>query len=440
VKPVHVWVLALTDRVPALKTTTPISPTTTPPAAALDAAHLGYRWVMLTGVWLIYCSFGVTVASIAPLVPEITRDLDMSYGAMGMVLGAWPFVYIGASLPCGMLLDRIGPAKGLFLAALLMALSGGLRGLAEGQLTLVLAVAVFGLGGPMISIGAPKLIALLFEGRERGLAMGIYITGPGMGGVASMALTNSVMMPALDNDWRLVVTAYAGFTILAGLIWILISLHPAARAMEARLAAEPQGNILQTFGRLASIPTVRIVLVMSIGIFFFNHGLNNWLPELLHSKGLEIATAGFWAAIPTGVSVLAALTIPRLATPERRLKVLALLIAGGAITTVLLHLEPGPVLATGLILQGLARGAMMTVALLMLVEIPGVGAKRAGTAGGLFFTAAEIGGVSGPLVIGLLHDATGGFTAALVLLSVICVALLCMLLVLRHSMEKDAAR
>lgn len=412
--------------------TTPLTPQ---PA---EASHHGYRWVMLAGVWLIYCSFGVTVASIAPLVPAISRDLNMSYGAMGTVLGAWPFVYIGASLPCGMLLDRIGPAKGLFLAALIMAVSGALRGFAEGHLSLMLAVAVFGLGGPMISIGAPKLIALLFEGRDRGLAMGIYITGPGMGGVAAMALTNSVMMPALGDDWRLVVSAYAGFTILAGLIWVLITVHPAARALEARLAAEPPGGLLATFGRLASIPTVRIVLIMSIGIFFFNHGLNNWLPELLRSKGLTIADAGFWAAVPTGVSVLAALLIPRLATPERRLRVLALLIVGAAITTGLLHLEVGRLLGAGLILQGLARGAMMTVALLMLVEVPGVGAKRAGTAGGLFFTAAEIGGVSGPVVIGVLHDATGGFTAALLMLTLVCLALLGLLLVLNRSLKNDA--
>ena len=76
---------------------------------------------MLGGVWLIYCSFGVTVASIAPLVPAITRDLGLSFSAMGTVLGAWPFVYIGASVPCGILLDRIGPAKALLLAALVMA-------------------------------------------------------------------------------------------------------------------------------------------------------------------------------------------------------------------------------------------------------------------------------------------------------------------------------
>ena len=50
-------------------------------------------------------------------------------------------------------------------------------------LTLFLAVAVFGLGGPFISIGAPKLISAWFGPRERGTAMGLYMTAPSIGTV-----------------------------------------------------------------------------------------------------------------------------------------------------------------------------------------------------------------------------------------------------------------
>ena len=79
----------------------------------------------------------------------------------------------------------------------------------------------------------------------------------------------------------------------------------------------------------------------------------------------------------------------------------------------------------------------MTVALLLLVEIPNVGQKRAGTAGGLFFTAAEIGGVSGPVAIGLVHDATGGFSYALITLTVITLALLALLYPLKKALSKE---
>ena len=73
----------------------------------------------------------------------------------------------------------------------------------------------------------------------------------------------------------------------------------------------------------------------------------------------------------------------------------------------------------------------------MLMEIPDIGSKRAGTAGGLFFTAAEIGGVSGPLMIGLMHDLTGNFSASLTMLSFICFGLLGLLFLLQKNLKND---
>ena len=43
-----------------------------------------------------------------------------------------------------------------------------------------------------------------------------------------------------------------------------------------------------------------------------------------------------------------------------------------------------------------------------------------GVAGGLFFTMAEIGGVLGPVGIGVIADSTGGFDAVLLILSIVC--------------------
>ena len=176
---------------------------------------------------------------------------------------------------------------------------------------------------------------------------------------------------------------------------------------------------------------MRILLAMSICIFFFNHGLNNWLPEILRGRGMTAAEAGYWAAVPTAIGILGALAIPRLATPQRRLVILLLLFLCAAGTTLLLHLEPGAGLATGLVLQGLARSSMMTLAILVLVEIPEVGSRHAGAAGGLFFSAAEIGGVLGPLTIGLVYDATGGFATGLWLLTGVCALLVLLLALLR---------
>ena len=392
-----------------------------------------YRWAMLGGVWLLYFCFGLVATAMAPLVKPVTEELGLSHSAMGSVMGAWPLVYIVSAIPCGALLDRFGLRRSLFLAAMIVAASGALRSLATDHLSLFLAVAVFGLGGPLISIGAPKLIGLWFEGRDRGLAMGIYITGPALGGISALSLTNSVVMPLAGGSWRTTLLAYAAFALGCGIAWLAIGAHGASRSVERRVAAEPKSPQRPVFAGLLRLRAVRIVLLMSICIFFFNHTLNNWLPEILRSGGMDARSAGFWASIPTVVGIACSLVIPRLAIPSRRLAILFSLFVCAALAPLLIQGGTGAVLVAGLGLQGIARGSMMTIAILVLMETPDVGPRHMGAAGGLFFSAAEIGGVLGPLTIGFLFDLAGGFAAGLYLLTAVSAALMVLLWALRRG-------
>ena len=147
------------------------------------------------------------------------------------------------------------------------------------------------------------------------------------------------------------------------------------------------------------------------------------MPEILRSGGMSVVDAGFWASIPTLVGVLSSLLIPMLATRERRFYILIGLFICAFVAVISIGHGSGAWLAGGLMMQGLARGAMMTIAILILMETPAVGAENMGVAGGLFFTAAEIGGVLGPVGIGLMADRSGGFDSALLVLSMICLAL-----------------
>lgn len=395
-------------------------------------ASAGLRWRLLFGVWLIYACFGLTIAGLAPLVGPITRDLGLSHSEMGSVLGVWQLVYILAAVPCGALLDRMGARNALFLGAVLIAASGLLRSLATDFVTLCLAVGLFGVGGPIISSGAPKVVSQWFRGHERGFAMGIYITGPAIGSILAFALTNSVLMPLLDDNWPRVLQLWAVLCLLGGLVWLVLAGHESVRAAERVDAAEPRPPQREVLRELVRLPTVRLLLAMSIGIFMFNHGLNNWLPELLRQGGMSATQAGYWATVPTLVGIAGSLLIPRLATPRRRLFVLGALAVFAVLASLMLHADAGPVLLGGLILQGIARSSLMTVAVLALVETPGVGERQAGTASGLFFSAAEIGGASGPIVLGVLFDVTGGFTAGLGLLTAIALLILAGVLRLRY--------
>lgn len=379
---------------------------------------------MLLGVWLIYCTFGMVVVSLAPLVPQITRDLAIGHTMMGAIFGAWQVAFIVAAIPCGALLDRIGVRRGLVLGTLAIAASALLRGLATDAVTMLAAVAVFGIGGPIVSTGAPKVVTQWFDGKARGLAMGIYITGPAVGGILALALTNSVLMPTFDGNWRAIQWVWAGCALTAGAIWMVVAAHPLMRSKDRISGGAARVSQLQVVGELLRIPAVRVLMFMSVGIFAFNHGLNNWLPEILRAKAMTAVEAGYWATVPTVIGLVGSLTIPQLATPERRYVMLIGLCAFAVLATLLLRADVGTLLVGGLVLQGIARSSLMTVAILTLVETPKIGEARAATASGMFFSAAEIGGAGGPLMLGLIHSASGSFVAGLNFLTGVTVLLL----------------
>ena len=388
------------------------------------------RWWMLAGVWFCYMAFGLSMASLAPLVREIEADLRFSHSAMGTIMGAWQFVYIFAAIPCGMLLDRIGARWGLAIGALIIGLSGIFRGFAAEYMELLAAVALFGLGGPLISAGAPKVVSEHFEGAHRGLAMGIYITGPGIGAIVALLLTQPVVLPWLEGNWRLLLQIWGVVGILSGLFWLLVARE--GRQPSATMEDKVQ---LSSLIEILRIPAVRLILLMSVAVFAINHGMGNWLVEILQSFGASASGASALATIPVGVGILSALTLPRMAVGSRRFSVLILLFSCSVVASLALLAEPaGFWLYLTLVVEGIAAGSMMTVLVLTLVEVPGVGTKRSGTAGGFFFSAAEIGGVGGPVLLGVLFNAHGHFSSSLMVLALLGMLLLISVFPLRRQL------
>ncbi len=396
------------------------------------------KWLLLFGVWLLYSSFGLIVTSLAPMASVIIADLNLTHAQMGMAMGAWQLVYIFSAVPAGMLLDRIGARYALTLGALLIAASALARVFATDATGLILAVMIFGFGGPIISAGAPKVVVSNFEGSSRGLAMGIYMTGPAIGGIVSLTLTQSLLLPWLEDSWRNVMGLWAGFTLVAAVLWLIISTK---KPPEQPATDDTKGpSQLRVIGDLITKPAVVIVLLMSISVFMFNHGLNNWLPELLISHGYTPVNAGYLAALPTVIGIIGSLLIPRLATPERRFNILIGLATAAVLASLLLRFHEPQSLITGLLLQGIARSSLMTVLILTLVELPEIGERYAGVASGLFFSAAEVGGVLGPLTLGLLYDPAEGFSNGLTLITAIAVTILGGAFTLKRRAAKDHHR
>jgi cyanate permease len=155
---------------------------------------------------------------------------------------------------------------------------------------------------------------------------------------------------------------------------------------------------------------------------FVTHGLQGWLTVILEGRGLTSTVA---ASITSGLIIaqlLGTVALPPLSDYlGKRREVIAvcglLIFAGTAGILLINRLTLATVLLTvGSV--GIGIGGLATLVRSLPLNMDGIESKLAGTAVGLIFMVGEIGGFSGPFIVGFLEDLTGAFTPGLVLLSV----------------------
>ena len=429
------------------------------------------RWILLGGLWVVYFSFGLIVTSLAPLLTPVSAELELSKSSLGAILGAWPLVFIIASLPCGWLLDRIGLRWALFLGTALMCLSGVLRAMANDGVDLFIAVGVFGLGAPLVSNGAPKLVVTHFPERERALATGLYLTGPMGGQIVALALANSVILPLVGGNWRGVVLVLAAATAGSGLLWLTFPNRHSPGGEGAGGTAEEAGGTAVTAGsgetdaargtnaaamdaktgatgteaagtgegasdrssgaeiQEAALPkrspsmtlmrerSMQLVLLLAVSVFFVNHGLNNWMPKILEDGGVSASAAGFITAVSYGAGAAGSLLLPHLGKDSNRIWLPVVTSLCLAATVSILAVVSGMASAPFVALVGFFRFGLVGLSLMVLMRVPGTDSRNMGVASGLFFSAGEIGGFTGPLTVGAIADASGGFSSSLLTLT-----------------------
>jgi len=384
-----------------------------------------YRWVIVALLWLLYVTFGLVSRSLSPLVTPILRDLNISYGQMGFILGSWQLTYIAVAIIAGAIIDKWGVRRPIFVGTVIIGLSAALRYFPGGFGGFLPVVALFGVGGPLISIGAPKAISMWFSGKSRGTATGIYMTGLGIGGLIAFAATNRFVMPLTGYSWRLTFVCYGLLTFAVALLWLLL-------ARDAKPAEDTHSSNMRTvFGGLIKVRNVRVVLLIGLMSFTVNHGFTNWLPKILENGGFSATTAGFIAAITLVVGIPAVLLIPRVVPPRLRPRVIALLALLVAVALVVSVTTSALPMIMGLVLFGIAGPSLLPLLMLLLMDSPEIGSEYMGSVGGMFFCIAEIGGFTGPLIMGALVDITGGFLVGTAFLVGLCVVIFAVTFLLR---------
>ena len=363
--------------------------------------------------------------STSSLAVVISDDLSLGYSRMGIIMGAWPMLYILLAIPSGLAMDRFGSRLLLLAGIAMITVSVLLRAGAQNFHEMYLAFIVFGLGAPLVSIGVPKVIRECFSTAERGFALGITTAVIALGSVLGLIASQELML-SLNLHWRDVYCLYGSICCLAIVSWLVI-LRSAGNLWQSMSLPEISAtSTVRQISALLDDKGSRLTLALGAGILFYMHATINWLPEIVYrqSSGVSISEAARLAALPIVIAIFSAVLIPRLVRKFPVLGVLNTLLLIAALSCLLLALfSHAGWIIIALVLMGMIRGALMPISTLLIMQLKDVSNKNMGLAMGLFFAFGQIGGVAGPLVIGFLAQYSEGFQIPLLFMTVFCMIL-----------------
>lgn len=377
------------------------------------AAAAGGRALVLAGIVLSAFNLRTAVTSLTPLLDELGRVFG--FGAtMAGVLGMLPsaaFAAFGVATPA--LAHRMGLERTALLSMLLAAAGLVLRSLAGGT-GLLLAGSIVALAGMGIgNVVLPPLVKRYFPDRVGGLSA-LYLTVLQMGTILPALVAVPV---AAAMGWRLSMGAWSVLAVAAALPWIGVLWverrrgSDLARCHDAAVAAgdeAPELSAPPARGRVWRTSLGWGMTLMFGMTSLATYSMFTWLPKLLVEAGATPAFGGTMVALYSALGLLSSLGMPALAVRVHNPFPLVLACAGchlAAFAGLLLAPMAMPLLWVPLLGLGPSTFPLALTLINLRTRTPGGSAALSGFMQGVGYALASL----GPLLFGVLHEATGGW-------------------------------
>ena len=254
-------------------------------------------------LWLAGTAMRITILAVPPLIPLIHADLHMSETQVGFLVGLPLLVFAVAAVPGSLLIARLGVPTTMLLGLAMTGLAAAGRGAAGTIWQLCAATALMGFG---VAIMQPALPALVREWLPQRVALGTATFTNGMLAAVMLApaLTYPLVLPLVDNSWRLALVVWAVPVFVTTVAFVFFG--PRRRASHAGIAAVP----------LRWWPDWTNPLTWLLGLTFGCNnaayfGANAFLPDYLASQGQAdlIGAALGWLNAAQFVASLALLLV-----------------------------------------------------------------------------------------------------------------------------------
>lgn len=366
---------------------------------------------MLLGILLVALNLRPALTSVAPVLASIADSLALT-GAGAALLTTLPVLFLGVAAPCGPWAARwLGMDRTVLVTVVLLAVALLLRpylGMFGLFIGTVIAGACIGVMGVLL----PGVVKRDFP-HAASLLTGLYTAALCLGAAVAAGATEPLRI-AFGHAWRPALAFWAmPAAIGAGFWWL---------QLQSGCAPRPAGSARSSLlhDRLAWQVTLYMGLQSSLAYTVFG-----WLPTLLGDRGMEPVDAGLALSASIMIQIGSAIAAPWLASYMRDQRGMAVLpIAATLVGLGGCIYAPMNGVWLWVVILGLGQGGSFSMGLTLIA----IRARDADTAARLSSMAQGIGytlAAGGPLLAGLLRDASGGWQLPGVVLGLIGTVAMC---------------
>jgi CP family cyanate transporter-like MFS transporter len=162
----------------------------------------------------------LTVLATPPVVPLLHADLHLSETAIGWLSSLAPMLFAIAAVPGALLIARFGILPALVMGLLVNAFGSAARGAFPDAVSLYVSTIVMAAGVAIMQPALPPLVRVWFPQRI-GFATAMYTNGLLIGETLAVALTIPLVLPLLDNSWRLSFVVWSAPVLLTAILFII---------------------------------------------------------------------------------------------------------------------------------------------------------------------------------------------------------------------------
>jgi len=391
------------------------------------------RALLLKAVAILFAAMSMRTLfpSASTLLPEIAEALTLSAHATG-ALTMLPVFCLGAFAPLAMWLVRTrGADRGFFLVISVMAFALALRALPT-VTTLYAGTLLAGAAIAAANVLVPVLVKRDFAARM-GVMTALYTTAI-CGGAAIVSAATVPLSKILPGAWASALGVWAVPAALAAMllyVWcrpaaVVTATAPMTASGSAPTIAPTTAPTIGT--RPSSVPLWRQRLAWEVTALM---GLQSalafcimgWFAPILRLRGMSDVDAGLVVSLLILTQMIGCLTVPGLAlrSPGQQWLSVAL-VALSTVGLTLLTIGPLPLAWFAAVLQGIAQGGLLAIALTIIV-LRSPNTQVAAAMSAMAQCVGYMVAATAPALVGILLPG-GGTTAVLGLFWAISAALL----------------